>query len=149
MWRRAYVEQPYSNTDVNDWVTSPSPVWIRRSRIPRFSFWVVVIVPYCDRTVGSDSVQRKSVGSNANARAIRDSFPTTVAILAFFICQHRVFAKRGIQMMVSKYAWDEGERLSRCQSTQAHHPFFRANRLLSKLRTLVTLNWTYSRSRSS
>jgi hypothetical protein len=30
-----------------------------------------------------------------------------------------------------------------------HQPFFRANRLLSKLSTFGTLNWTYSRSRSS
>ena len=30
-----------------------------------------------------------------------------------------------------------------------YHPFFRANRLLRSASTLVTLNWTYSRSRSS
>jgi hypothetical protein len=31
----------------------------------------------------------------------------------------------------------------------AHQPFFLANRLFNKLRTFVTLNCTYSRSRSS
>lgn len=43
----------------------------------------------------------------------------------------------------------EGGEGAKAGRRNLYHPFFRAKRLFRRANTLVTLNWTYSRSRSS